>query len=171
MNAKRAKSREQALLEESVRLAKNGERPAAPEPADCPEGARIDRKGDWVLPAGAPARADLLYRTTEMRLALGRRVKRLEELESALEAYFVETLPQSDSTGVAGLAARVQILPNYVPTVRDWDALYAYVKKNNAFDLLQRRLSKEAVRERLDARKQVPGVEMFNAKRVSCVRI
>ena len=159
------------LLKKSVKVAKNGERPTATQPVDMPEGARIDKLGDWVLPGTPAACADLLFRTTKMRLDVQHRAERLEKLETALEEHFINTLPTSNATGIAGQVARVQIKPNPIPQVSDWAKFYAYVLKHKAFELLQRRLSKEAINERLDAKERIPGVTIFNAKKVSCTKI
>lgn len=122
------------------------------------------------LPKSLGACADLLYKTREERLKLQREVDRLEKKESALENHFIEELSK-DSTGVAGRVARVQINSKPVPVVEDWSKFYTYIKKNNAFELLQRRLSAKAVEERWEDKKQVPGVGRFNAKKVSCTKL
>jgi hypothetical protein len=55
--------------------------------------------------------------------------------------------------------------------VADWVKFYAYVRRNAAFELLQRRLNESAIKERLDDKKPVPGVTIFNAKKVSCTKL
>lgn len=115
--------------------------------------------------------ADLLYKTRQQRLNLEREVKKLEELESALKEYFINNLSKQDSTGIAGQLARVQIKPEVVPIVEDWPKFYNYVKKTGEFELLQKRLSRQAVEERWEAKRTVPGIGRLNAKKVSCTLI
>ncbi len=55
--------------------------------------------------------------------------------------------------------------------VKDWDAFYKYVARTKSFDLLNRAVNREAARERWDARKQVPGMDKFHAKKVSCTKL
>lgn len=40
--------------------------------------------------------------------------------------------------------------------VADWDAVLGFIKDNDAYDMLQRRVSKDAVRGYIDANKEVP---------------
>jgi len=47
-----------------------------------------------------------------------------------------EGLSTSSSDGITAT-----IKENISPKVRDWDALYSYIKKNNLFSLLHRRIS------------------------------
>jgi hypothetical protein len=59
----------------------------------------------------------------------------------------------------------VSVTTKTVPTVKDWDAFYAFIKKNNYFHLLHRRVSEPAwreIHEQLAAKKkEVPGTEPF----------
>jgi hypothetical protein len=48
-----------------------------------------------------------------------------------------------------------------VPAVDDWNELYKLIHKKKAFDLLQRRVSTTAWRDRLEAGEKVPGVSSF----------
>lgn len=139
-------------------------------PVDLPKGFRLDKEGELILPKDAGECADLLYRTREVRLALERQAERLKKGETKLQEYFIESLPKS-STGIAGLEARVQITMKAVPQVENWDQFYEYVRRNKAFELLQRRLNEGAVKERWDANVEVPGVTTFNAKKVSCTKL
>jgi hypothetical protein len=131
----------------------------------------MDAEGAYVLPATAAECADLLYRSRERRLAMQRETERVERLEKQLQAWFIDTLPASQ-TGVAGRVARVQVEAKAVPQVEDWDKFYAYVAKNKAFELLQRRLNEGAAKERLDAGQGArAGITVFHAKKVSCVKL
>ena len=127
------------------------------------------------LPSGAAA--DLLY---ELR-SVSRQVPSLDAPFSdvivpaikTLEEHFIQTLAADDATGVQGQMARVQVTPSKVPVIEPegWPKLYAYIKRTGAFELLNRALNRDAVRERWNAKKQVPGVTVFNAKKVSCTKL
>ena len=116
------------------------------------------KKKEVPLPKQPAACADLLYTTREERLALQKKVDELKALESRIKEFFIDTLPKSQATGVAGKLARVTVVQKSSPMVEDWEAFYTYVKKNNAFDLMQRRLSDTAVKERWEDGKTIPGV-------------
>jgi hypothetical protein len=122
------------------------------------------------LPKSPAAVADLLYKTREARYKVQKEVEKLKAVETACTEFFINSLP-ADTSGVAGKVARVQVDTKPVPQVKDWDAFYKYVARNKAFELLQRRLSDGAVKERWENGKVVPGVERFNAKTVSCTAL
>lgn len=79
----------------------------------------------------------------------------------ALENYLLDTLPKTQLEGAAGKSGTIKIKRSVVPNVVDWDKVYAYIKKNDAWELLHRRISVTACKERWDNKKDVPGVETF----------
>lgn len=115
--------------------------------------------------------ADKLYTIREKRLALQKEVDLLQAEETTLKDYLINNLPKSEATGVTGKLARVTIVLKPIPQVKDWDKFYAYVKKHNAFELLQRRLGETAIKERWEAGANIPGVEKFNATTVSINKV
>lgn len=127
-------------------------------------------KTPMKFPKTMGACADMLFTTREARLKLQKEVDELARAEAALREYIINNMPKTD-TGASGKLARVSILTKQVPQVKDWDKFYAYVKKTGQFELLQRRLSDAAIRERWDNGAQVPGVEPFGAVVVSLHKI
>ena len=127
------------------------------------------------LPVGALA--DLLYDLRAARQQLGTITTPLDDLlepaEKAVKEHFVNTLKADESSGVQGKYSRVQVTPNDIPTVNPegWPKLYAYIKRTGAFELLNRAVNREAVKERWRNKKQVPGVTIFHDKRVSCTKL
>jgi hypothetical protein len=125
----------------------------------------------FKFPKTLGACADHVYTLRQERLAAQKVVDALEEEEKALREHIINTLPKSEATGAAGKLARVTVITKEVPQVKDWDKFYAYVKKNNAWDLMQRRLSAAAVTERWEAGKEVAGVEPFKAVTLSINKV
>ena len=116
-------------------------------------------------------RADLLYAADEYRLAEGKKVEAMKKFVTKLEKWFIQELPESDSTGVAGKVARVQIKRKERPSVMDWDKFYDYIRKNRAFELHNRAVNAKAVKDRREQGKAVPGVEKFPYKDVSVTKV
>ena len=114
--------------------------------------------------------ADELGVIRESLSELHRQEKALDERRSLLEARLIEELPASDADGICGRAFRATVVSSRVPSLKDWDALTKHVKRTGAFELFQRRLSREAVEERWATGKQVPGVEGFTVKKVSLTK-
>ena len=124
----------------------------------------------FKFPKALGACADKLYEIRQKRLAMQKEVDEVEAEEKALKEHIIQTLPKSDS-GAAGQVARVSIVTKDVPQVKDWDAFYKYVSRTKSFDLLQRRLSDAAVKERWDNKKDIPGVEAFTVVSVSLNKV
>ena len=72
-----------------------------------------------------------------------------------------------------GARSRVQVTDSPVPVIKpkDWNKFYAYVAKTKQWELLGRKVSTEAIRERWNAKQQVKFVGVFHAKKVSCTKL
>jgi len=116
-------------------------------------------------------RADFLYVADEQRLSLGKEVEAMKKFIALLERWFIQELPESDATGVAGKIARIQVKRKERAVPEDWDKLYTHIKKKGEFELLNRALNAKAVRERWEAGIQIPGVGKFVYKDVSVTKV
>jgi hypothetical protein len=125
----------------------------------------------YKFPKALGACADKLYELRAKRLAEQKKVDEIAAEETALKNHIIENLPKSEASGVAGKLARVTVVTKQIPQVQDWDAFYKYVKKTGSFDLMQKRLTDAAIKERWEAGKEIPGVGHFNAVSVSINRI
>ena len=115
--------------------------------------------------------ADLLYITKQERLKAQKIVDALKANESALKAHIIDTLPKSNASGIAGKIARVTVVTKQIAQIKDWPKFYAYVKRYDAFDLLQKRLAQPAVKLRWEDGKKVAGVESFINVEVSMNKV
>lgn len=129
------------------------------------------KKPKLKFPKTMGACADRLYELRLKRLEEQKKVKLLEDEEKALKNYIIQSLPKSEASGVAGRLARVTVVTKEVPQIEDWEAFYKYVKKTNSFDLMQRRLADDAIKERWAAGKEIPGVNHFQAVSVSINKV
>lgn len=123
------------------------------------------------MPKREAAMADLLYTTRENRLRLKKIIDEIENFEKELKNHFIENLSKSDSTGVAGKLARVQIVTDTQPVVADWDEFYKHIKKKGEFELLNRAPNRTAIRERWEAGKTIPGIDSFQVVKVSVTKV
>lgn len=131
--------------------------------------------------------ADLLFDLKEARLAAQKVVDAIAEQESAIKNHLIDNIPKGDR-GAIGAHHKVTILTDEVPRISDDAKFYAYVKKHDAFDMLQRRLNDKAVRDRMEAQKPkrikdpktgevrevyqpLPGTEMFGIVKVSLTKV
>lgn len=150
---------------------------AAAERALRPAAERLKKALKGLKPGSLPigALSDLLYQLRNVKNLVPSLSAPFDDVlrpvEKVVEEYFIQTLAVGESSGIQGMSSRTQITESVIPTVEDWIAFYGYVRKNNAFELLNRAVNREAVRERWEAKKQVPGVKAFHAKKVSCTKL
>jgi hypothetical protein len=131
---------------------------------------KLANKSVVTLPKTLGACADELGKIRDAISELHRQEKPLDERRTALEARLIEELPASEAEGIAGKKFRVTINTKRVPTLKDWKKFCAYLKRTGNFELIQHRLSNEAVEERWAAKKEIPGVEGFTVKKVSLTK-
>lgn len=89
---------------------------------------------------------------------------RLEPLETELsrcEAAVLAALAKHRLSAARGAGGGVTRVVTLVPSVEDWGKFIAYVVRERAVELLTRRVSSEAWRERVDAGRPVPGVKGY----------
>jgi hypothetical protein len=145
----------------------------------APAVRRLARALGGLDPAKLPSgrASDLLYalrQAAKLPAALAAPFDDLiDPAVKALEEHFVKSLTVGESSGVQGMSSRTQVTETAVPVVKpsDWEKFFAYVAKTKQWDLLSRKVSAEAVRERWDAKKPVPHVSAFHVKKVSCTKL
>ena len=102
---------------------------------------------------------DELYQARAARLAKAKEVKELQAEESAAKTAVLQLLKETGLEKASGKLATAGIIKEDVPYIKDWDALYGYIKENDRFDLLQRRIGVVAWRELFKDNILVPGTE------------
>lgn len=128
-------------------------------------------KADFKKPKNLATAADRMYTVRQERYAAQKIVDALQAEETFLANHLVDNLPKDDATGAIGKVAKATITSKTKPRVVDWPKLHAYILKNKAFDLLQKRVADEAVMSRFDAGKKIPGVDTFKAIGVSLNKV
>lgn len=115
------------------------------------------------------AQIDALHTIRDDMRALNQSLKELQEQKTVLEAGLLATMEAQGIEQSRGATATVTVTKATVPNVHDWDALYDFIKANDAFYLLDRRASAPSYRELLEARDgvPVPGVEPFERTTIS----
>ena len=85
-------------------------------------------------------------------------------LNEEFEQLSMEVLAAMDEMGVDATRsdhASMSRSTQQLPQVTDWDAFYRYVKANDAFYLLQKRVSSKAWSEQLELDGEIPGTEAY----------
>lgn len=127
------------------------------------------------FPSKLGACIDLAYSLRAERLAFQKQMEdRLEEMkaeEKAINDHIINSFTKSDINGAKGSICTASLIPFTVPHVKDWPAVWAWIAKNKAWDLMEKRMAKVAYRERLEAGQAIPGVERFDGVNLSLTKI
>lgn len=123
------------------------------------------------LPDHGPigAQIDALWELRERKRALEAQVTEINIAIDTKERALLDTMDQQQTTRGAGEKATVTVRESIVPQVHDWDEFWKFIRRNNAFELLERRPAVAAFREHASRRKdgKVPGVVPFLKRSVS----
>ena len=102
---------------------------------------------------------DQLYEARAERLAKAKEVKDLQIKEAAAKVQVLALLRESGLEKASGKLATAGILESDIPIITDWERVYGYIKDNNRFDLLQKRIGVQAWRDLYLDSILVPGTE------------
>lgn len=125
----------------------------------------------YSFPTTVGAAIDRLYKLRELRKTHQREADKVGEEESALRDHLINTVKKSELNGAVGSLASCSLAPKTVARVTDWTAFYKYIKKHEAWDMLERRPSNAAYALRLEANEAVPGVEPFVVQGLSLHKV
>jgi hypothetical protein len=123
------------------------------------------------VPTTIGAAIDELDRLRDARRAYEALAEKEREREKALEDAIFEKFDKAKLEGARGKRAQATIARREHATIEDYDALAKYIRKTGELDLLQRRLSGPAVRERWEEKKAVPGVGKFIDLRLTLTKV
>lgn len=128
------------------------------------------------LPASHGRCADLYHDVRELRLLMEKEVEWIAAREREVREHLIASLSKGADTGAAGLRYRAQVVSK--PEVRvseergGWGAVFAWIRKNDRFDMLQKRLAAKAVDEWCaDNGRELPGTETIQVPSLSITKI
>ena len=104
---------------------------------------------------------DALFALREKKRAHEKAISELERSYGVLEQELIQQLAAEGISSSKGKKASVSVTESIRPTVEDWDAFYAYIRKTKYFHLLERRPSVTGCRELFDTKGRIPGVVPF----------
>jgi len=102
---------------------------------------------------------DLLYTTRAARLTLARELKDMTTTEKEAKFTVLKLLEEAGLQKASGEIATAGILVDDVPFIKDWNEVYAFIREQNRFDLLQKRIGVVAWRDMYKEGILVPGTE------------
>ena len=102
---------------------------------------------------------DNLYTARAARLAKAKEVKDLQVTEAIAKAQVLQMLNDTGLAKASGMTATASITTEDIPFIKDWEAVHEYIKINDRFDLLQKRIGVVAWRDLFKDGILVPGTE------------
>ncbi|MDM0116875.1 hypothetical protein QTI66_32635 [Variovorax sp. J22R133] len=111
---------------------------------------------------------DWMWKLREKKRDLETETKKIEDEIASIEERLMTEMKAQGMDKASGSKASVSITSTVVANVIDWDAFHAYIHKNKAGHLLQRRVADPAWRELTkDGLKPLPGTEAFTKRRLN----
>lgn len=100
---------------------------------------------------------DALLKLRDRRDAARDKAEELGRQYSEAEGALMGALRSEELDQARGRLATFSVSKTTIPEVEDWAAVQAWVRRRNAFEMLHKRITVTAWRERLDSKILVPG--------------
>lgn len=106
----------------------------------------------------------------DARLEMDRKAAKLKSVEDGLKSFLLEAFKQQKLEGMLIGGKVTGLTTKRIPIVEDKEKFLNYIRETGELDLLQFRLSSEAVRVRAEEGVEVPGIgemdtyDLFNRK-------
>ena len=113
---------------------------------------------------------DKLYELRDRRLGIERSIKEMKQQEYALRAEVLTMLGEAGLQKASGALATCGVTTTEIPLVSDWSEVHTYIRENNRFDLLQKRISVLAWRDLKESGVLVPGTESIEDVDISLTK-
>jgi hypothetical protein len=113
--------------------------------------------------------ADQFWEVYQERLSADKVAAALKEREVKLSELLIHQMRFQKMTSVGGQLVRLSIntVPDYVPTIQDYTAFAKFILETKDLSLLEKRVSKSAVKEHWENGEEVPGIVKFPTWKLS----
>ena len=123
------------------------------------------------LPVSLGACADLYHDVRALRLEMQKQVDAIQARETEVKEHIIASATVTDA-GAVGRRYIARVISKAKPQIADWGVFCSWVRKNDRFDCLQKRISEDAVKQTMDAESRVlPGLQIVNVKDVSLTKV
>lgn len=101
------------------------------------------------------------------RAELNAQSKELTRQMEELEAELIKRMDEAGLDSAKGKCASLRLEEKPMPNITDWDAVYNYIKENEAWYLLERRVTQRAYQELVQSGEEIPGIKTYTLRRVA----
>ena len=98
---------------------------------------------------------------------LDKQAEQMKEHEEILKKAIIAKYQEQGLTLLGSKLGVVKLSEADEPVAQDWIAVWDFIRENNAFELLHKRLTNTAVKERWEAGEEIPGVGKQKVYRLS----
>jgi len=113
---------------------------------------------------------DMYVETKNEREELSSQVKEKTEKLTSLESDIMALMSDAGISKAASDKASCTMKMSKHPAIDDWNQFYGYVAQTGQFELLHKRLSSTAFRERWEAGEAIPGTSVSEVWELTVVR-
>lgn len=118
-----------------------------------------------------PELVDAYHLSRETRLEWDHRSADEKECEDALKAELIRRMLDKKSGVLSSFSRMARLNTKEVPTPKDWNVIREYVIANDAWELIQQRLSVTGCTDHWEQGEVIPGVEKFETYSVSVSKL
>lgn len=106
----------------------------------------------------------LRYQKEAVENAAKQEAQAIKEKMAKLEAWLLNQANVQNVTSFKTKSGTAFVTTTDYANVADWDAVLEYIRENDAFDMLERRVSKTAVRGYIETKGSVPAGVNYGTK-------
>ena len=118
-----------------------------------------------------PALVDKYQEVRASRLAKEKEAEAIKTKETEILEGILGALRESNTEAIGGSTHLAKRVVKDEPMVEDWEILHLHIQTTGEFELLHRRLTATAVKERWDMDVEVPGVGAFPVEKLSLTKL
>ena len=114
-----------------------------------------------------PDMVDMYISIRAQRLAAEKEAEGYKETEDELVKTIIAKYREQGLTALGGKLGLVKMTETVEPVAEVWPGIWEFIKQNDAWDLVHKRLTITAVRDRWDAGVEIPGVGRMTKYKLS----
>jgi hypothetical protein len=114
-----------------------------------------------------PDLIDQYISTRAERLGLDKQAEAIKEHEEILKKAIIAKYQEQGITVLGGVSGMVKMSRAEEPVAQDWIAIWKHIQETGEFELLHKRLTNTAVKERWDVGIELPGIGKQEVFRLS----
>lgn len=126
---------------------------------------------DLVISSHLPDLVNHYISVRAQRLELDKQAEIVKQTEEDLKKTIIAKMREQEMKAVGAANGLVKLQETEEPVAENWNELWQYIKENDAWELLHKRITTTAVRERWNDGIAVPGVGKSTVYKLSVSKI